>query len=435
MLVLLLIFFNAFFAASEMAFISVNINKLKTKNDKKSKKIVEIASDSTNFLSSIQVGVTLSGFLASAFASEAFGQMLLDFLIEIGVGINPDVIKPLVVVLITIILSYLTILLGELVPKKIAIAYPEAVANLLIRPILFFSKLFLPAVKFLSVSTRFLLKLLKIDPDKLEDSATEEEIRLLVSVSSESGNIDEVEREMIDNIFAFDDMQVEDIMTHRTEVLALSEDWSYDEIVKFVANERFTRYPVYKENLDNVIGTIHLRDLLKYAYSEEEYHLNDILRKPYYVPTSKKADELFNEFKLNKTHIAIVVDEYGGTAGIITMEDLIEEIMGDISDEYDDETVGIIQISDEMWIVDGDSELYDLEDSLGIDLPVDKYDTVSGFVVSELGRLPEESDLNSLESAVVYKNYRFIITKADEKVVNKLRVIKIKDVDVNKEEE
>ncbi len=240
---------------------------------------------------------------------------------------------------------------------------------------------------------------------------------------------------MIDNIFAFDDMQVEDIMTHRTEVLALSEDWSYDEIVKFVANERFTRYPVYKENLDNVIGTIHLRDLLKYAYSEEEYHLNDILRKPYYVPTSKKADELFNEFKLNKTHIAIVVDEYGGTAGIITMEDLIEEIMGDISDEYDDETVGIIQISDEMWIVDGDSELYDLEDSLGIDLPVDKYDTVSGFVVSELGRLPEESDLNSLESAVVYENYRFIITKADEKVVNKLRVIKIKDVDVNKEEE
>lgn len=435
MLVLLLIFFNAFFAASEMAFISVNINKLKTKNDKKSKKIVEIASDSTNFLSSIQVGVTLSGFLASAFASEAFGQMLLDFLIDIGVGINPDVIKPLVVVLITIILSYLTILLGELVPKKIAIAYPEAVANLLIRPILFFSKLFLPAVKFLSVSTRFLLKLLKIDPDKLEDSATEEEIRLLVSVSSESGNIDEVEREMIDNIFAFDDMQVEDIMTHRTEVLALSEDWSYDEIVKFVANERFTRYPVYKENLDNVIGTIHLRDLLKYAYSEEEYHLNDILRKPYYVPTSKKADELFNEFKLNKTHIAIVVDEYGGTAGIITMEDLIEEIMGDISDEYDDETVGIIQISDEMWIVDGDSELYDLEDSLGIDLPVDKYDTVSGFVVSELGRLPEESDLNSLESAVVYENYRFIITKADEKVVNKLRVIKIKDVDVNKEEE
>ncbi len=157
MLVLLLIFFNAFFAASEMAFISVNINKLKTKNDKKSKKIVEIASDSTNFLSSIQVGVTLSGFLASAFASEAFGQMLLDFLIDIGVGINPDVIKPLVVVLITIILSYLTILLGELVPKKIAIAYPEAVANLLIRPILFFSKLFLPAVKFLSVSTRFLL--------------------------------------------------------------------------------------------------------------------------------------------------------------------------------------------------------------------------------------------------------------------------------------
>lgn len=435
LLVIVLIFLNAFFSASEMAFISLNINKLRANEDKRSAKISKIIADSTHFLSSIQVGVTLSGFLASAIASEAFSQVMIEGLINMGVNMNMEVIKSFVLVFITLILSYVTILFGELVPKKIAIAYPEQVSRIVVYPMNFFSVLSLPIVKFLAFSTRFVLRLFKIDPDKFEDSATEEEIKLLVSVSSESGNIDEVEREMIDNIFAFDDMYVEDIMTHRTEVLALSEDWTFEEVIKFVSNERYTRYPVFKDNLDNVIGTIHLRDLLKYTYSDQEYHLHDILRKPYYVPTSKKTDELFNEFKLNKTHIAIVVDEYGGTAGIITMEDLIEEIMGDISDEYDeDESLGIIQISDEMWIVDGDSELYDLEESLGVDLPVDKFDTVSGFIISELGRLPETSDLNSLESAIVYDNFRFIITKADEKVVTKVRVIKIKTIEDSEEE-
>lgn len=437
-LVIVLLVFNAFFAGSEMAFVSLNINRVKAKastEDKKSQKIVQILSDSTNFLSSIQVGVTLSGFLASAFASEAFSSLLVTLLLDMGLKFSPEVIKPFAVILITIILSYLTILFGELVPKKIAMAHPEKFANAVVFPVSFFSKMFTPLVKFLSISTNLSLRMLGIDPEELEDSATEEEIRLLVSVSQESGNIDETEREMIDNIFAFDDMDVEEIMTHRTEVLALSDEWTFDEIIDFVADERFTRYPIYKDSIDNIIGTIHLRDLLKYTHSKKEYVLEDILRKPYYIPTSKKTDDLFNEFKLSKTHIAIVVDEYGGTAGIVTMEDIIEEIMGDISDEYDeDESDGISQISEEMWIVEGDTELYDLQSALDISLPIEKFDTVSGFIIGELGRLPEFSDLNSVETAIVYENYRFIITKAEEKVVTKTKILKVIETDEDNQE-
>ena len=440
LLVIVLLIFNAFFAGSEMAFVSLNVNRVKAKaleDDKRSKKIVQILSDSTHFLSSIQVGVTLSGFLASAFASEAFSSLLMELLLDLGLNFSPATIKPIAVVIITLLLSYLTILFGELVPKKVALAYPEQFANAAVYPVSFFSTIFTPLVKFLSFSTNLILRLFGIDPDELEDSATEEEIRLLVSVSQESGNIDETEREMIDNVFAFDDMDVEEIMTHRTEVLALSEEWSFDEIIDFVADERFTRYPIYKDSIDNIIGTIHLRDLLKYTHSQKDYVLEDILRKPYYIPTSKKTNDLFNEFKLSKTHIAIVVDEYGGTAGIVTMEDLIEEIMGDISDEYDeDESDGISQISEEMWMVEGDSELYDLQCALDIDFPIEKFDTVSGFIIGELGRLPELSDLNSVESAIVYQGYRFIITKAEEKIVTKAKILKVqKDEDDYEEEE
>ena len=439
LLVIVLLVFNAFFAGSEMAFVSLNINKLKAKaleNDRKAKKVIDILSDSTNFLSSIQVGVTLSGFLASAFASEAFSSVLVEFLIDIGMNIRPEVIKPISVIVITIILSYLTILFGELVPKKVAMSYPEKFANAVVYPVSFFSKLFKPLVKFLSFSTNLSLRLIGIDPEGLDDSATEEEIRMLVSVSHESGNIDENEREMIDNIFAFDDMTVEEIMTHRTEVLAISDDWTFDEILDFVKDERFTRYPIFKDSIDNIIGTIHLRDLLKYTHSKKEYVLKDILRKPYYIPTSKKTDDLFNEFKLNKSHIAIVVDEYGGTAGIVTMEDLIEEIMGEISDEYDeDESDGISKISEEMWIVDGDSELYDLQSALGVDLPLDKFDTVSGFIIGMLGRLPEDKDINAMDSAIVYLGYRFVITKAEEKVVTKAKVLKVAEDIVEEEDD
>lgn len=433
--IVLLILLNAFFAGSEMAFISVNLNKLKTNEDKRSKKIVELASNSTNLLSSIQVGVTLSGFLASAVASEAFGQFFVELLINMGLTFNAELMKAVVMFLITLILSYLTILFGELVPKTIAMTYPEKFASLAIYPISFFSKIFTPIVKFLSFSTRFVLKLFNIDADAAEDSATEEEIMLMVSVSSESGHIDDAEREMIDNVFAFDDLVVEDIMTHRTEILAIDDEWSFEEVMHFVSQERFTRYPVYKDSIDNIIGTIHLRDLLQYIDSEKQYVLQDILRKPYYIPSSKMSNELFNEFKINKTHIAIVIDEYGGTAGIITMEDLIEEILGDIADEYDeDESDGILKISEEMWIVEGDAELVDLEDELEIDLPHEKFDTVSGFVIGELGRLPQPSDVNSVTEAIIFNGYRFIIIKTEEKVVTKVKVIKLKPKELEEED-
>ncbi len=425
--IILLILLNAFFAGSEMAFISVNVNKLKLNEDKRSLKIIELVSDSTNLLSSIQVGVTLSGFMASAVASEAFSSYLVNLLLDLGLKFNMEILKAVVMFMITLMLSYLTILFGELVPKKIAMSHPEKFASMAIYPISFFSKVFNPIVMFLTFSTKLVLKLFNINAVNLDDIATKEEIKLMVSVSSEGGHIDENEREMIDNIFAFDDLEVEDIMTHRTEIIAIDEKWSFEEIMNFVAGERYTRYPVYKDSLDNIIGTIHLRDLLAYLNKTNEFVLTDILRKAYYVPTSKMSDELFSEFKVNKTHLAVVIDEYGGTAGIITMEDLIEEILGEIADEYDDdETDGILRISDDMWIVDGDSELVDLYDELEVEFPLDKFDTVSGFVVGELGRLPQSEDVNSLLSAIEFEGYRFLITKIDDKVVAKVKITRLK---------
>lgn len=429
-LIFLLILLNAFFAGSEMAFISLNLNKMKQQDDKKSQKIVALASNSTKLLSAIQVGVTLSGFLASAIAADAFSEYLVNFLIKIGLVMNADVLKAGVVFVITLLLSYLTILLGELVPKKVAMAFPEPFARIVIHPISIFTSIANPIVVFLSLSTKVVLKLFNLNTEDLDEGATEEEIKLMVSVSSEGGHIDETEREMIDNIFAFDDLVVEDIMTHRTEVSAIDEDWSFEEIMDFVSNEKYTRYPVFKDSIDNIIGTIHLRDLIKYLNSSEKFVLSEILRKAFYIPNSKMSDELLNEFKLNKTHIAIVIDEYGGTAGIITMEDLIEEILGEIADEYDDdESDGIIKISDDMWLVDGDTELFDLQEALEIELPLEKFDTVSGFVVGELGRIPQIEDVNSLTSAIEYENFRIMITKIEDKIVAKTKINRIKPTD------
>ncbi|MDE8315028.1 hemolysin family protein [Erysipelothrix rhusiopathiae] len=430
---LFLVLLNAFFAGSELAFVSINNNKLKSmaeEGHKKAQRVLELKAVPNRFLSTIQIGVSLASILSGAFASEAFAQVLTDWVLQNG-WMAASVMKPISMILITLLTSYLMLVFGELVPKRIAMTSPEKFAFFVVYPISALAVFTKPLVKVLSVSTNLVLRIIGIDPDKAEDEVTEEEIRIMV----DAGEIDVTEKEMINNIFEFDNLDVADIMTHRTEVVGIDVSSSFADIMELVDEERYTRYPVYEDSIDNIIGLIHLRDLLRYVKDhrdDEVFEIKKIIREPYYVPDSKRTDELFRELQNSKMHFAVVIDEYGGTAGIVTMEDLIEEIMGNIMDEYDEEEEQeIVAVNLDEYLVDGACDIEDLEDVININLPVEDYDTVSGFVVGQIGRLPTEEDVREDLSDVIYHGYRFSIMELDEKVIARVRVTKEKEVDLD----
>ncbi len=428
MFMVVLILMNAYFAGSELAFISVNHGKIKVlaeEGNKSAKRLIPIIENPSNFLSAIQVGVSLSSILSGALASDAFANNLSQFLVNLSGGaISMVAIKPISVFLITLVTMYLILVFGELVPKRIAMAHSERFALAVATPIWFISVIFKPIVKLLSLSTNLILTLIGIDPDAVEE-VTEEEIRLLV----EQGEIDVLEKEMIENIFEFDNLEVEEVMTHRTDIIAIDINTSFDELMELVHTEAYTRYPVYEDNIDNIVGIFHLRDLLSFIHGGIDpagFDFKASMRKPYFVPESKRTDELFAELKLHKTHIAVVIDEYGGTAGIVTMEDLIEEVMGNIMDEYDEDEEELIQVvHDGEYLVEGYADIEDLEKVIEADLPVEDYDTVSGFVIGELGRMPTEADANTDASDFVFNGYLFSIVDIEEKVISRVRILKI----------
>ncbi|CAM3667772.1 hemolysin family protein [Erysipelothrix urinaevulpis] len=435
-LLLLLVLFNGFFSGSEIAFISINNSKLKSmaeEGHKKAKIVLSLKEVPNLFLSTIQIGVSLASVLSGVFASEAFATELSNWILTFS-NVSITVIKPLSMFLITLITSYLMLVFGELVPKRIAMSNPEGFAFVVVYPLWVLSKISNPIVKFLSFSTNLVLRLVGIDPDKVGEEVTEEEIRIMV----DAGEINISEKEMINNIFEFDNLEVSDIMTHRTEVVALESTANFEEVMNLVNEERYTRYPVYEENMDNVIGIIHLRDLLRYIRKNggHEFVMAELIREPYFVPDSKRTDQLFKELQNHKTHMAIVIDEYGGTAGIVTMEDLIEEIMGNILDEYDDEEdeYDVVAVHEGEYLVDGATDIEDLEEVIEIGLPIDDYDTVSGFIIGQLGRIPTLEDVEEDTSDFVYHGYLFSIVDVDEKVISKVRVTQHEDYDDEEEE-
>lgn len=431
-----LLFLNAFFAGSELAFISVNNNKIKSlaeDGDKKAKMILQLKEKPNKFLSTIQIGVSLASILSGALASDAFAELLVNFLVSNGIG-TVTLVKPIAVMVITLVIMFLMLVFGELVPKRIAMKGPEKFASFVIYPVYYLAKITTPLVHLLSFTTNLVLRVIGIDPHSIEEEVTEEEIRLMV----DAGEINLQEKEMINNIFEFDNHEVADIMTHRTDIVGIASDSSFEDIMNIVDAERYTRYPVYEESIDNIIGIIHLRDLLRYIkFSKETFDIKDLSRKPYFVPDSKQTDELFRELQLNKTHIAVVIDEYGGTAGIVTMEDMIEEIMGNIMDEYDDDEIehGIVEVHQGEYLVDGSCDIEDLEDLISIGLPIEDYDTVSGFFIGELGRIPTLEDVENEESEIIFNGYKFCILELDEKVVSQLRVIRLHSMEMLEQEE
>lgn len=423
-ILLVLILVNAFFAMSELAIISLNdnkIDKMAEDGNKKAKKIVKLTESSSKFLSTIQIGVTLAGFLTSASASTTFASMITDALRGTAVynALGEGLINGIAVVIVTIIMSYFSLVLGELVPKKIAMQVPEKISFRIVDILLFFSKLFAPLVKILSVSTNAVVRLLGFNPHADEETVTEEEIRMMVDVGGEKGVIEDVQKEMINNIFEFDDLDAGDIMTHRTDMVAVEVGDDLSEVVDTAVSEGYSRIPVYEDDQDNIIGIVYVKDLLAYVGKKlPAKSLRDIMRTPMYVPESKICGDLFKEMTEKRTQMAVVVDEYGGTAGIVTLEDIVEAIVGNIQDEYDDEDEEISKINETTFTIDGMTNLEEIAELTGTELPEGSYDTVAGFIIKELGLLPEEGKTYEVD----YKNLKLTVLSVDERRIDKVRV-------------
>ncbi len=422
-LLFVLILVNAFFAMSEIAIISLNdskIEKMAENGHKKAKQIMRLTENSSSFLSTIQIGVTLAGFLTSASASQVFAQRLTDAVSPILPDAIPaSLVHSISVVLITLIMSYFSLVFGELAPKRIAMQIPEKISFLAVGPLLFVAKITKPAVKLLSFSTNLVVRILGFDPNSDEETVTEEEIRMMVDVGQEKGVIEDTQKEMIDNIFEFDDIDVSDIMTHRTDMYAVEANDSLQHVIDISVERGYSRIPVYDDDPDNIIGIAYIKDLIPYiGKSLPENGLRSIMRKAYYVPESKKCGKLFKEMGERHVQMAIVVDEYGGTAGLVTLEDLLESIVGNIQDEYDNESEEISRIDDATFTIDGTTDIEEVGDLINVTFPDGDYDTLGGYIISRLGFLPADGEMNSLE----FENFRFTVLSVEDRRIGKVKV-------------
>lgn len=416
-LVVALILINGFFAGSEMAIVTLNdnyVNKQAESGHKTYIKIKRLTDNPGNFLSTIQTGVTFAGFLSSAFAGERFSS-------RITMGLDPSGNLPwlstLSLVVVTFITSYLSLIIGELVPKQLALHNPEKFSALAVAPVTYFGRLMKPFTAFLNISTNLVLKMLGIPSQREAKSVTEEEIRMMVDVSTEGGNIEASEKAMITNIFELNDKEVSEIMTHRMNVAALEVNTNFEQAVAMAMSEGYTRFPVYEEHIDNIIGILNVKDLMRFYADKDndKFNLRSLLRAAYFTPETKHVDALFREMQLQHVSIAIVIDEYGGVSGIISMEDLVEEIVGNIQDEFDEEQTEIVMNNDGSYTIDGLCELYNLEQTISeFNIPEEDeidYDTIAGLVLHQLDRIPDEDE----RPEVWFKNYKFKVLAMDDR--------------------
>lgn len=396
-----LIFVNAVFASAEIAVITMNDNKMAkmaVEGDKRAIKLSMLTLQPSYFLSVIQVGITLAGFFGSAFAADNFASKLTNLFINLGVNLPISTLNTISVIVITLILSYFTLVFGELVPKRFAMKNAEKLALFLAGMLYLISRLFSPIVWFLTVSTNGILRLIGIDPNSEDEEVTEEDIRMMVDVGSEKGSINVSEKEMIQNVFEFDNKTAEEVMTHRTEVTILwlddtDEDWSQK-----INKSRHSRYPVCDGSADNIIGVLNVKDYFRLKDRTRENVMNKAVRSAYYVPETVRTDVLFQNMKKTRNHFAVVFDEYGGMSGVITMNDLLEQIVGNFDDDYlNPEPPSIEKIDEDTWKIKGSAYLEDVSKELEISLPDEDFDTFGGLVFGVLGIIPEDGSTMELD--------------------------------------
>ena len=434
-LLIILIFINGFFAAAEISFISLNDNKIKIEakeGNKKAKKIEKMLENPSKFLSTIQIGITLAGFLSSAFAANNFAAALATKLNIIFPSISLITLENISIVLITILLSLVTLIFGELVPKRIGMKYSEKIAYGSVGIIRAIAVVTYPIVKMLTGITNFISGLFGIS-DKDEEVITEEEIRMMVDVGEEKGTIEEDESQMINNVFDLDDKIAQDVMVPRTEMYAADMNLSISELIEDISdNFHYSRIPVYDKSIDKIEGIIFIKDILIY---EKNYNskIKNLMKEPHFVPTNMPVKDLFDMMKKERLSIVIVVDQYGGTAGVITIEDILEEIVGDIYDEYDIVKKVSQQIDENTYIFNGSISMMTVENIFDIELEdeSDEHNTLSGYLINKLGRIPEEDEKLKVKTDRV--NY-YIEKVADNKIVRvKGKKIKKREVKEKKD--
>ena len=421
-ILVILILINAFFASAEIAFISLNDAKIELQakeGNKKAKKIQNMLKNPSKFLATIQIGVTLAGFLSSAFASDTFADKLAPVLNTYLPNVSISTWKSVSIIIITIILSYFTLVFGELVPKRIAMKYYEKVSFASIGVVKTISVITAPFVKFLTFSTNIVSKLFGVTGEE-EDNVTEEEIRMMVDVGEEKGTIKEEEKEMINNVFEFNDKFVSEIMVPRNKIFALDIDMTIAEVIEKLSEDmRYSRIPVYDENMDNIKGIIYIKDLL-ISNKNKNSKIKSLVKEAYFVSETKRVNELFQELRKDKKQIAIVLDEYGGTAGMVTMEDILEEIVGEIYDEYDKETDKFKKIDNNTFLFDASIALYDVEKFLDIEIDEEDVDTLGGYLIKKLDRIPKDGEKPIVETEkVTYK-----IEKVKDRQIVKVKACK-----------
>ena len=430
-ILVILIGLNAFFAASEIAFIALNdtkIEKQAKEGNKKAKQIEKMLETPSKFLSTIQIGITLAGFLSSAFASDAFASKLapvLNNMIPIGINIWQNIS----ILIITIILSFFTIVFGELVPKRLAMKHYEKIAFATIEIIRTISIITAPFVKLLSVTTNAISKIFGVGENE-EEIVTEEEIKMMVDQGKEDGTIQEDEKEYINNVFEFNDIVASEIMTHRTDMFAVDINTGANELLEEIIKDdcKHSRIPVYDETVDEIKGILYVKDIIK-NIGKKTFKIKNIMKEAYFVSQNKLINELFKEMQKNKKQMAIVVDEYGGTAGLITMEDIIEELVGNIFDEYDEEELDIKKIDENTYIVNGMITSYELKKIFDVELPEGDYETLSGYLLDKVGRIPEEEEHPVIED----ENLTYRVEEIEDRRIKYVKVCRNMEEQVNDE--
>ena len=433
LLQVILIALNAFFAATEIAVISLNEKKVRALADdgnKKAVKMLKIIEEPTKFLSTIQIGITLAGFLGSAFAADNFAEVLSGAIAK-AFSLSADkakIVNTAAVVVITLILSYFTLIFGELVPKRIAMKHKEKLANSVCGVISFLTNVLKPIIWFLTISTNAVLRLVGIDPHEKEEPVSEEDIVLMLDAGADEGSLDHDDIEYIKNVFKLDKMTAEEVMTPRKSVISISDDACEQEILKIIEDENYSRIPVYEDNTDKIIGILHACDYLL-KKDEPNFKLKDIVLPPVFVPETVSLDVLFKDMQTDHNHMAVVVNEYGETSGIVTMEDILEEIVGEIWDERDEEIDEFQKLGENTYKVlctaslDDFREYFSLEDEEELDVT-----TVNGWITEITGIIPE------VGYSFDYKNLTVTITKADQFMTHEIKV-DVHPVDLKEENE
>ncbi|MDP4143137.1 MAG: hemolysin family protein [Bacillota bacterium] len=425
LIIIVLILINAFFAAAEMSIVSLReltLEKKASEGDKKALLLIDTLKEPSRFLATIQVGITLTSFFTSASAavglSKGFAQMLNNSSIRIFQQFSDTI----AFVSVTFIISFISLLFGELIPKRIALKKSEKIASAVIGIIRIVNVVGRPLVTTLTFCTNFVIKLIFGDEKEIEEAITEEEVRMMINVGEEKGIFREMETKMINSIFEFDDTTVADIMTPRPDMTTLDIESSFEEVIAVLTTEKYSRMPVYKDDIDNIVGILYAKDIIDYMAShskDDTFNLNQVIREPFFVTEYAKIDDLLKEMQKKNVHICIVIDEYGSTAGLATIEDMLEQIVGNIYDEYDtEEEEEINKRGDDEFEIDGGLNMSELNELLETEYP-ENYDTVSGLILDAIGRFPKEGESINIE------DYNFKVLNIRKKRIKKILVKKI----------